>query len=315
MKQKKVIIVLAVCLVLGTTSFGASQSVTGTEHWVNNGVIRLYVWEKYVGTAKDKPIIVLAHGSATAGKESFDLQVPGKPTYSLMDALAQNGFDVFAPDVRGFGRSTHPESHMTTAEASQDLNAVVDHVLKLRDVKKVNLLGWSWGTQYGGMFVMSRPAKVERYVSYAQMHINSPDLAKRRARIDAFRENAYITIPEAGWKPRFYSMAPPEVSDPEVVDAYAKAAAQVEVKTATGPQLDMVTIMPMLNPRLMPVPVMIIHGQYDDVADLDGLLPFFSQLPNPRKQYVVVPDAGHMMHLQKGHRLFQHDVIAFFSAP
>ena len=65
-----------------------------------------------------------------------------------------------------------------------------------------------------------------------------------------------------------------------------KSAAQVEVKSPTGPQLDMVTIMPMLNPRLMPVPVMIIHGQYDDVADLDGLLPFFAQLPNPRKQYV-----------------------------
>jgi len=28
-----------------------------------------------------------------------------------------------------------------------------------------------------------------------------------------------------------------------------------------------------------------------------------------------VPDAGHMMHLQKGHRLFQHEVIAFFIAP
>jgi len=63
----------------------------------------------------------------------------------------------------------------------------------------------------------------------------------------------------------------------------------------------------------MPVPVMIIHGQYDDVADLDGLLPFFAQLPDPRKQFV--PDEGHMVHLQEGHRLFQHDVIAFFSAP
>jgi len=305
----------AASLTLASTSFAASQPVNGVEHWVNNGPIRLYVWEKYVETPKDKPVIVLAHGSATAGKESFDLQVPGKPTYSLMDVLAQNGFDVFAPDVRGFGRSTHPEGHMTTAEASQDLNAVVDYVLQLRNVKKVNLLGWSWGTQYGGMFVMAQGAKVEKYVSFAQMHLNSPDLAKRRARINAFRENAYVTIPEAAWKPRFYSMAPPEVSDPEVVDAYAKAAARVELKTATGPQLDMVTIMPMLNPRLMTVPVMIIHGQYDDVADLDGLLPFFAQLPNPRKQYVVVPDAGHMMHLQKGHRIFQHDVIAFFSAP
>ena len=313
MQRTNAILSLLLCLILGA-SFAASQTVKGVEHWVDNGPIRLYVWEKYVENP-NKPIIVLAHGSTTAGKESFDLQVPGKPTYSLMDVLAQNGFDVFAPDVRGFGRSTHPEGHMTTAQASQDLNAVVDYVLKLRDVKKVNLLGWSWGTQYGGMFVMAQPGKVERYVSYAQMHLNSPDLAKRRARIDAFRQNAYITVPEAGWKPRFYSMAPPEVSDPEVVDAYAKAGVQIEVKSATGPQLDMVTIMPMLNPRLMPVPVMIIHGQYDDVADLDGLLPFFTQLPNPRKQYVVVPDAGHMMHLQKGHRLFQHDVIAFFTAP
>ncbi len=315
MKQKNGIALLIVCLVLATACFGASQSVNGVEHWVNNGAIRLYVWEKYVETSKDKPIVVLCHGSATAGKESFDLQVPGKPTYSLMDVLAQNGFDVFALDVRGFGRSTHPEGHMTTAEASQDLNAVVDYVLKLRSVKTVDLLGWSWGTQYGGMFVMSHPEKVGKYISYAQMHVNSPDIAKRRPRIDTFRQNPYVTIPEAGWKPRFYSMAPPEISDPEVVNAFARVAAQVEVKSPTGPQLDMVTIMPMLNPRLMPVPVMIIHGQYDDVADLDGLLPFFAQLPNPRKQYVVVPDAGHMMHLQKGHRLFQHDVIAFFSAP
>jgi pimeloyl-ACP methyl ester carboxylesterase len=315
MKQKNAILLLAACLVLGATCFGASQPVNGVEHWVNNGPIRLYVWEKYVESPQNKGIIVLCHGSATAGKESFDLQVPGKPTYSFMDVLAQNGFDVFALDVRGFGRSTHPDGHMTTAEASQDLNAVVDYVLKLRKVQTVNLLGWSWGTQYGGMFVMNYPDKVEKYISYAQMNINSPDLARRRPRLEVFRQNAYVTIPEPGWKPRFYSMAPPEVSDPEVVNTFAKVAAQVEVKSPTGPQLDMVTIMPMLNPRLMPVPVMIIHGQYDDVADLDGLLPFFAQLPNPRKAYVIVPDAGHMMHLQKGHRLFQHDVIAFFSAP
>ncbi len=282
MKRKNVIL-FVVCLVLGTWSLAASQPVKGVEHWVDNGNIRLYVWEKYVENPAVKPVIVLCHGSATAGKESFDLQVPGKPSYSLMDVLAQSGFDVFALDVRGFGRSTHPDGHMTTMEASQDLNAVVDYILKMRDVKKVNLLVWSWGTQYGGMFVMAQPAKVERYISYAQMHLNSPDIAKRRPRVEAFRRDAYISIPEAGWKPRFYSMTPAEANDPEVVDAYAKEAARVEVKSPTGPQLDMVTIMPMINPRLMPVPAMIIHGQYDDVADLEGLLPFFAQLPNPTK--------------------------------
>jgi pimeloyl-ACP methyl ester carboxylesterase len=302
-------------LLLCTFTFGAPQPASGVEHWVNNGPVRLYVWEKYTGMPAGKPIVVLCHGSATAGKESFDLQVPGKPTYSLMDVLAGAGFDVFALDVRGFGRSTHPEGHMNTLEASQDLNAVVDYILKLRSAKKVNLLAWSWGTQYGGMFVMAEPAKVGKYVSYAQMHVNSPDIARRRPRVEAFRANPYISIPEAGWKPRFYSMAPADANDSLVVDTFAKAAVQVEVKSPTGPQLDMVTIMPMVNPRLIPVPTMIIHGQYDDVADFEGLAPFFAQLPNPRKQYVIVPDAGHMMHLQKGHSIFQQQVIAFFSEP
>ncbi|MGC9977308.1 MAG: alpha/beta fold hydrolase, partial [Syntrophales bacterium] len=140
MKKYSVTVLFVLGIILGATSFAASQSAKGVEHWVNNVNIQLYVWEKYVGNPAGKPIIVLCHGSATAGKESFDLQVAGKPSYSLMEVLAQSGFDVFALDVRGFGRSTHPDGHMTTMEASQDLNAVVDYILKLRGVKKVNLL-------------------------------------------------------------------------------------------------------------------------------------------------------------------------------
>jgi pimeloyl-ACP methyl ester carboxylesterase len=109
-------------------------------------------------------------------------------------------------------------------------------------------------------------------------------------------------------------MTPAEANDPAIVDSYAAAATRIEVRTPTGPQLDMVTIMPMVNPRLLPVPTMIIHGEHDDVADVEGLLPFFKQLPNPYKHYVVIPDAGHMMHLQKSHRLFQHEVAGFFKA-
>ena len=288
--------------------------IIGTAHWVEHEGIRLYVWEKYSGNPSGKNVIVLAHGSATAGQESFDLQVPGKPSYSLMDFLAGGGFDVFAPDIRGFGRSTHPQTHLTTKDAADDLNVVVEYVRKLRGVESVNLLAWSWGTQYGGLFVMFHADKVTKYVSYAQMHLESPDLAKRRTKIDTFKA-PYVNIPEAGWRPRFFSMTPPAVNDPEVVDAYARAAAEVELKTATGPQLDMVTIMPMVNPRLIPVPTMVIHGEHDDVADLDGLLPFFRQLPNPYKKYVVIANAGHMMHLQKGHQVFQHEVAAFFTDP
>lgn len=108
-----------------------------------------------------------------------------------------------------------------------------------------------------------------------------------------------------------YKMTPAELNDPDVVDSYAEVAIRAEFQTSTGPQLDMVTIMPMMNPRLISVPTMIIHGEYDNVADMEGLLPFLKQISNSYKRYVIIPDAGHMMHLPKGHRLFQHEVISF----
>lgn len=289
--------------------------VQGTQHWVLHDDLRLFVWEKYQGSPQGKPVLVLAHGSATAGRESFDLKVPGHPEYSLMDFLARRGFDVFAPDMRGFGSATKPEGHLTTEQAASDLNAVVDHIRKLRGVAQVRLLAWSWGTQYGGQFVMAHADKVARYAAYAQMHATSPDLEARRARLATFQRAPYIRISEPGWKLRFNSMTPEAVNDPVVMDAFAKAAALVEIKSPTGPQVDLLTRQPLIDATKITVPTMLIHGQYDDVADLPGLLPFFTALPNPDKQYVVVPEGGHMLHLQKGHARFQRAVADWFAVP
>ena len=286
--------------------------VQGTQHWVLQDALRLFVWEKYQGSPQGKPVLVLAHGSATAGRESFDLKVPGRPEYSLMDFLAKQGFDVFAPDMRGFGSSTKPEGHITTEQAASDLHAVVDFICQLRGVPQVQLLAWSWGTQYGGQFVMAHPDKVARYAAYAQMHAESPDLKARRERLATFQRAPYIRITEQGWKLRFNSLTPAEVNDPLVMDAFAKAAALVELKSPTGPQVDLLTRQPLIDATKITVPTMLIHGQYDDVADLEGLLPFFTALPHPAKQYTVVPEGGHMLHLQKGYARFQRAVADWF---
>jgi pimeloyl-ACP methyl ester carboxylesterase len=289
------------------------QPVQGAEHGVTHGEVRLFLWEKFQGSAEGKPVVVLAHGSATGGRESFDLQVPGVPGTSLMDFLAQAGFDVFALDARGFGRSTRPEEGVSTEQAAEDLNAVVDHVLALRGVSQVHLLGWSWGTQYGGQFLMQHGHKVARYVSYAQQHPESPDLAARRHRLPTFQRAPYLRITEQGWKLRFDSMTPPEVNDPRIVDTFARAAAEVETKSPTGPHVDLLMRQPLIDAARMPVPTLMIHGQYDDVSDLAGLLPFFAAVPNPDKQYTVIPAGGHMLHLQQGRGAFQRAVGAWFA--
>jgi pimeloyl-ACP methyl ester carboxylesterase len=269
--QSVLLAALAVSSLYGASALAA---VTGAEHSVQNGPIKPYVWGKFAGAQPGKKVVVLAHGSATAGRESFDLQIPGMTDISLMDVLAEAGFDVFALGTRGFGLFTHPEGRMTTAEASKNLNAVVDYIAKLHGVPKVDLLAWSWVMKYGGMFVLARPEKVNNYIAYAPMHLDSTDLAKHRQRLDAFRRNPYAVVPEAGWKPRFYSMTPASVNNPGVVNACAHAAALVETRTATGPQLDMVTIRPMLNARSIAVPLMLIHEEFNDVTHLAGCCRF-----------------------------------------
>ncbi|MEQ1718322.1 MAG: alpha/beta fold hydrolase [Hyphomicrobium sp.] len=290
---------------------GAEHAIIATEHTIDANGMRLRIWEKSQGPTGGKPIVVLAHGSGTAGQESFDLQVDGKTDTSLMDVLAREGFDVFAPDVRGFGRSTHPDDGVTTEDAAADLVAVIGHVLRIRGASQVNVVAWSWGTQYAGLAVIAIPQNIARYVSYAQMHAQSPDVVKRRERLDEFRSRAYMTIPETGWTKRFASMTPDDCNDPDIVAQFAKSAAAIEKTTPAGPQIDMTTRLPMVDAAKITVPALIIHGQYDDVADAQGLLPFFAALPSPVKSYVIVPGGGHMAHLQNGRVTLQRHIVAF----
>lgn len=306
---------LALCVGTAAGGEGAEpEAVTAATHWVVRGMIRMHVWEKVVGAPTGKPVVVLAHGSGTAGRESFDLAVPGRTDYSLMDRLAREGFDVFALDVTGFGRSTRPQGPITTDAAAEDLDAVVDYLRNVRATERVHLVAWSWGTQYAGLFAVAHPEKIARYVSYAQMHVNSPDIVRRRADLAFYRDHAWITVTREGWKARFRSMTPAQFTEPEVIESFAEAASVAEPQTSTGPQVDLVTRLPMVDPARITAPTLMIHGEYDDVADPAGLLPFFAQLPASDKRYVVIPGAGHMMHLQAGRHAFFDAVVDFLRA-
>src|SRR5262245_29359452 len=51
--------------------------------------------------------------------------------------------------------------------AVRDIGSVVDFVLKRRNIPRVNLMGWSWGTTTMATYTTQNPNKVERLVLYA----------------------------------------------------------------------------------------------------------------------------------------------------
>jgi pimeloyl-ACP methyl ester carboxylesterase len=133
-----------------------------------------------VQTFKSDRIAIMMHGATYPGSSTFDLPVAGK---SWMDYMAERGFDVYALDLPGYGRSTRPAAMdlppdqnpplMRGTEAVKAIGAVVDYVLKRRGVEKVNLIGHSWGTTLCATYTTENQAKVERLVLYAPVWLRT----------------------------------------------------------------------------------------------------------------------------------------------
>src|SRR3569832_2671645 len=111
-------------------------AIKGEEHWTTNagGAARLFMFEKCLGDpAKAKGTILFEHGSTMASQPTFDLQVPGRPDSSAMDFFARRGFDCWAGDMEGYGRSTKDrDNNAPIAMGADDCHAAALYIQKLR---------------------------------------------------------------------------------------------------------------------------------------------------------------------------------------
>lgn len=124
--------------------------------------------------------VLFVHGSTYPAHTAFDLPLGGM---SWMDYIAARGYDVYLLDLRGYGKSTRPEEMSEKPEANppivrtdtavKDISTVVDFILKRRNIAKLDLLGWSWGTTQMATYTTQNPNKVERLVLYAPQWIRT----------------------------------------------------------------------------------------------------------------------------------------------
>src|SRR5262245_22708380 len=80
--------------------------IVAEEHWAKKGAVDLYLYRKRrVDDGQDgpKPVLFLVHGSTFSSRGSYDLVVPGRSGYSMMDYFAERGFDVWTMDHEGYG--------------------------------------------------------------------------------------------------------------------------------------------------------------------------------------------------------------------
>jgi alpha-beta hydrolase superfamily lysophospholipase len=290
-----------------------------TDYTVGKGEVSLAVYRKRLGPAAGeppRPVLFLVHGSSNSALSSFDLTVPGAGEYSTMNVFAGLGFDVWTMDHENYGRSSRTSGNSDIASGVDDLIAATELVIRETGQKRMHFMGESSGALRAAAFAMVRPERVDRLVLNAFTYTgrNSPTLAKRAEQLDYFRTHDRRLRDRAMIR-SIFTRDHPWTSDPAVAEALADAELVFGDEVPTGTYLDMTANLPVVDPREVQAPVMIVRGEHDGIASEEDLLDFFRQLPNPDRQFVVLPGAAHALVFGHNRHQLWHTVHAFLTMP
>jgi pimeloyl-ACP methyl ester carboxylesterase len=297
---------------------GQSGKISAQEHWTQKGSVKLFLWEKFLTAPPSvRGTILFVHGSSMASQPTFDLQVPGRPYSSVMDYFAARGFDCWCVDMEGYGRSGKNRNiNCDISNGADDLAAASDYILRTRNGGPLLVYGISSGALRAALFAERHPERVARLALDAMVWTGdgSPTLADRRKRLPEYQRVNRRPIDRAFVR-SIFTRDHPGTADDETVEAFADAILALDDSVPTGTYVDMCAKLPIVDPRKIGAATVVMRGEYDGIAGLKDLMAFFELLPNPDKQFAVMPGIAHASFQQKNFLLVYHILEAFFSQP
>jgi pimeloyl-ACP methyl ester carboxylesterase len=98
-------------------------------------------------------------------------------------------------------------------------------------------------------------------------------------------------------------------------EAFADAILALDDSMPNGTYIDMCSKLPVVDPLKIPVPTVVLRGQFDGIAGFDDLLQFFKLLPHPDKQFTVLNGISHASFQQKNYKMVYQILHAYFTQP
>lgn len=297
----------------------STVAVKAEDHWTTkDGGVKLFLFNKCAGDpAKSIGTILFVHGSSMASQPTFDLQVPGRPDSSAMDYFARRGYDCWSVDMEGYGRSTKDrDNNAPIAQGADDCYAAAMYIQKLRGKRPFMVYGISSGALRAAMFAERHPELVARLALDAMVWTGegSPTLEQRRKRLPEFIAKNRRPIDKA-FIQSIFDRDHPGTAEPAVIAAFADAVTALDDSVPTGTYVDMCSRLPVVNPEKITVPTLIMRGQWDGIASVEDLMAFFAKLPNPDKQFTVMPGISHASFQQKNYMMVYQILHSFFTMP
>jgi pimeloyl-ACP methyl ester carboxylesterase len=291
----------------------------GTEHWTTKGDVKLFLWNKVAtDPAKTRGTILFVHGSSMASQPTFDLEVPGRPDSSAMEYFARQGFDTWCVDMEGYGRSTKDrDNNAPISYGADDCHAAANYIQKLRGSSRpLHVYGISSGALRAALFAERHPEQVDRLALDAHVWTGegAPTLVERRKKLPQFAAVNRRPIDRA-FVHSIFNRDHPGTAEGKVIDAFADAILSLDDSVPTGTYVDMCSKLPVVNPANIKAATLIMRGQWDGIAAFDDLIEFFKLLPNPDKQFAVMPGISHASFQQKNYAICYHILLGFFTQP
>lgn len=278
--------------------------------------IELYVRNKRLSSTttfnKDN-VVLFVHGATYPAETGFDLRLEG---LSWMDVMAQQGFDVYMVDIRGYGKSTRPAAMDQPANqnppivdsdmAARDYAAAADWVRKHRNIEKINVIGHSWGTVITALYTTRHADKVNRLVLYAPVWLRkTASLTDSGGALGAYR----TVTADAARKRKDTGLKPGQNPQPDAwfdiweaatfaSDPVGSKASPRFVRAPNGVVQDSRRYWsvgkPVYDPTLLTVPTLLILAEWDADTPLymsETLFPLMTK--SPFKKLVVLGEGTH----------------------
>lgn len=316
---------------LAVDDFHVPSKAAGVELFVRNKR------QAGVQTFPSDRIVLFVHGATFPSESTFDLSLDG---LSWMDFIARAGYDVYLVDVRGYGGSTRPTTTSelagrgspiaTLAEAVDDVDAAVDFIRRRRNVERINLIGWSWGTAIMGRYAATHGDKVDRLVLYAPLWQRRAEPLSTRG-VDV--KTPYRLVNVAAVKPRWLAGVAQEKQEQLIprgwfetwvtatlaTDPWGSRQTPPLIRAPNGVFVELQTPgewVPPYDPVAIKAPTLLIKAEWD--ADTPSYMAqtLFPLLVNaPRKQYVEIGEGTHSIMLERNRMHLFRTVQGFLDGP
>jgi pimeloyl-ACP methyl ester carboxylesterase len=308
-------------LLSGIVTPASAADIWSAEYWAKKGEVKLNLWRKRVGAPKPGepalPVVFLVHGSSNSARSSYDLSVPGKGEYSLMNVLARYGYDVWTMDHDGYGRSGSSGNNSDMASGVDDLKAAMPVVLKETGQQRAHFYGTSSGGIRAAAYAQAQPERIGRLMlcAFTYKGNGAAEIERRRKRIDELRANPRRKRDAAMIRSIFTRDGYPSAYDPAMIEALIADEIKFGDQIPSGTYIDMAANLPIVDPKKILSPVLMLRGEFDGNSTNDDLLDFYRQLPNGDRAFVIIPQTPHTLGYSKNRHLLYYALRNFMSAP